>query len=342
MSNKITLSLLIFLLFFFLAPTMALSAKPVKLPQLSGSLETFLKGIDYGVANENNWVEPDSWQLNEFSLVMDSFLANDFITAHQLALPLGYEVIQFEDTSSKPGTTYYILWETNRLPEPGFTGGGTYVINPKGSSVVLQAPHPVYDRYTSDQAIETYLAVRPKLLALAGTHRNNSSAYSPCTNGGYKKSDSAHYDGQLYYIAHEQMSNYDQNTLFIQFHGFGSSSLSKLQQQCLTSNDKLINLSEGVRYSSDPDSNTFMHILRQQVENDGIITPCVYGNDTTSLGGTWNTTGRLTNDSADACTTNASQSSTRFLHLEQSFRVRASYRDRMADYIGAAITEYFR
>lgn len=73
----------------------------------------------------------------------------------------------------------------------------------------------------------------------------------------------------------------------------------------------------------------------------GRITPCIYGGDTTSLGGNWNTEGGFFNGPADACLSNAGQSSTRFIHLEQSYRVRSIYRKAMAQSIGQTLNEYF-
>jgi len=321
--------------------TFVLSQPALSLTTMSGDLESFLKSIDYGDKDANNWVEPDAIKLDQYRTAVDYFLSNDFLTAHQVATAIGYEVIEFTVGKGKKTNTHYILWETEQLPSTAFTGGGTLVMNPEGANVVLQAPHPNSDLHTEDQAIETYLGTNTKYLMLAGTRRENSTQPSPCTDASYRKSDSAHYTEQFFYAAHERISLFNPSTIFIQLHGFGTSSLNNLQVQCGTSSDLLANISDGVNHPSDPNGNDFMHELRRNIENGGIIDACVYGNDTSSLGGAWNTTGRFTNDSVDACTLNADQPSHRFIHLEQSYNIRAHHRDDMKNYISAAVNEYF-
>lgn len=306
---------------------------------LSGDLEAFLKSIDYGDAGDNTWVAPTAEMADQFADVFDRFLSQDFDEAHRRGSSLGYEVIEYTDTAIGRSGVHYILRETQQPPTAGFIGGGTYVLFPDGLELVLEAPHPVFDRYSAEQAIETYLATSSWLLALSGTRRDNSTALTPCT-GTYAASDAGHNTQHLFFVAHVGAFAMAPNSIFIQFHGFGSSSLRTLQSECATTNPLLVNLSEGVRYPSQSGDASFMQILRSKIEADGIITPCVYGVDTNSLGGTWNVSGRYSNGSLDACIDNASVSSQRFIHLEQSFGVRAQYRADMAEYILQAATAY--
>jgi hypothetical protein len=156
----------------------------------------------------------------------------------------------------------------------------------------------------------------------------------------------------LFQTAHEVISDYDANTLFLEFHGFGSSSLSTLQGQCDASqNNKLVNLSEGRGDSADPSDSTFMHLLQEEISDGGLIRACIYSPSrnlsnsdiyTSSLGGTTNTNGRFTNGStSDPCGTAASASSQRFIHIEQSYSVRRYNRSKMSDYVGEALNVYF-
>jgi len=332
---RLCFSICVISLLSFSQPTLAFQI-------LSGNLMIELKSIDYGDKDDNSWKQPSQITQATFSDVMDAFLAEDFSTAEVLALSIGYEIVKFKDTSSKPAQTHYILREKNPLPSALFIGGGTYVLNPAGANVAVQAPHPISDSFTGTQAIETYLTSQSRLLFLAGTRRDNSTEISQCTDGHYRKSDASHYTEQLFYIAHSRASDADPSLVFVQLHGFGSTSLTKLQNQCDTTNDKLINLSEGVNYSSDLSGNTFMQILRRKTNEDGVIQACVYGNETSSLGATWTTTGRYSNNSPDPCLDNAESSSERFIHIEQSYRVRSNYRMAIADLISAAIAEYFQ
>lgn len=308
----------------------------------SGDLSTLLNNIDYGDSDKNTWKQPNQDTQNIFREIMTAFLIEDFITVDILAADIGYELIEFNNTASKPAKKYYILRESNTITSSLFLGGGTYVLNPDGANIAIQAPHPVSDSFTGRQAVETYLTTQSKLLFLSGTRRDNSTELSPCSNGHYRKSDSSHYTEQLFYIAHTLASDADQNTVFVQLHGFGSSSLNTLQNQCHSNNNKLINLSEGVYYSSDPTANTFMQILHRHINDAGLFQSCIYGADTSSLGATWTTTGRYSNNSSDSCFNNATISSERFIHIEQSYQVRSSHRANMAQYLSDTITEYFQ
>jgi hypothetical protein len=311
------------------------------LHEMSGDLEAFLKGIDYGRAGDDAWVEPDAWRLARFDAVFDLFLRREFARAQRLAAKIGYEVVEYTDTEGDPPRTHYILRETARAPDPRFTGGGTYLLYPPGHNLFLQAPHPVYDRYTGEQAVETYLSVGARLLALPGTRRDSATAPSPCT-GDYPESDAAHNTQHLFFRAHERASLRDPATVTIQLHGFGSDSLSRLQGQCGSTNSLLVNLSEGRAYAPHPTAPTFLQILEGKIQAGGAVTPCVYGADTSILGGTWNVEGRFSNGAEDACLEDASTSSGRFIHLEQSFLVRSAHREEMASYIAQAVADYFR
>ncbi|CAA6812266.1 MAG: Glycosyl hydrolase family 26/Calx-beta domain, partial [uncultured Thiotrichaceae bacterium] len=329
-STSLVLSIVIYLLSTL--PSHALT-------QLSGDLESYLTTIDYGNASENTWVKPSGQQLLDFETMFLEFNAGNYDAAHQNASTLGYEVIEFTDNDTSDA--HYILKEINTPSQSAFMGGGTYVQLPTGRNAVLQVPHPSFDSNTAQQGIETYLKVRPRLLMLAGTHRNDSTSRSYCTNASYQASDVAHQTQSYFYIAHTVMSSEDTSTLFFQLHGFGASSLTTLQTQCNSSNSKLINMSEGLNYATPESERSLLHIFRRKVEAGGKIEACVFGNDTTSLGGTWNVEGRYTNHSHSSCYNDATISTKRFIHLEQSADVRSNHRDDIANYIDQTLTEYF-
>jgi hypothetical protein len=84
-----------------------------------------------------------------------------------------------------------------------------------------------------------------------------------------------------------------------------------------------------------------MHALRRHIDADRKLKACVFGNDTSSLGGTTNTTGRFTNGSTEPCLNDAAVSSMRFVHVEQSYQVRSGFRDSMSMHLRSAINDYF-
>ncbi len=304
-----------------------------------GNLEQYLKNIGYGSSKDGSWVQPSQQYLDTFSSVFELFATEYFQQAHQLGVNIGVEVVQFNDINPSIGT-HYILRETAALGQSSFIGVGTYVMRQSGHPVMIQAPHPKSDLYTELQAIELYLSSPSKFLALAGTRRNSSELYSECS-GKYYESDASHNTHHTFFNAHEVIGTLDPDTVFIQLHGFGSSSLSKLQRQCSTDNDVLVNISVGKKYFPNSNSVNFIDLLETHINSDNLAYACIYGSDTKSLGGTTNTTGRFTNHSTDPCNKNATSASHRFIHIEQSYKLRSSHRQSVNDYYIKAINDYF-
>jgi len=309
------------------------------LTQMSGELDKHLKSYNYGTKADDRWIMPTDNEQQLFESMFSAFYQQNWPLAEEYASQIGYLVIQFSDVDTNK--TYFLLQEEHQLPSEEFKGGGTFVFNPLGLNAVLQAPHPKRDSFTGSQSIDAFLHTQSKLLMLAGTRRDSSHAVSECTGTNYSASDVAHQTESYFQIAHEQASNFDDSTVFIQYHGFGSTTRSKLQSQCNTDNDLMLNLSEGVRYHTNDNEHSILHLLRKNVEAGGKIKACIYGNDTKSLGGTWNVQGRHSNGSVDSCHTSADASAKRFIHLEQSYGVRKYHRDDMAEYLKQALTQYF-
>ena len=304
-----------------------------------GNLEHYLKAFDYGKKADQSWIVPSAEYLASLGTVFDAYLASDYKKAHRLSQSIGHEIIEFVDTSRIPIETHYILQEKAKLGSANYKGAGIYVTKSSAKPVAIQAPHPQSDLYTELQAIELYLDSPAGFLFIAGSRRNSSSLSNACS-GKYFASDAVHNTNHSYYIAHQRLIESNPQTLVIQLHGFGTTSLKKLQTQCRTNNDKLVNLSEGLKYYSDSNNDYFIDSLAGEINQAGVAKACIYGEDTRSLGGTTNTTGRFSNNSVDACTSNAFQSGHRFIHVEQSFPVRSSYRAEINDQIRDAIERY--
>ena len=310
-----------------------------------GHLEYYLKTIDYGSENDGIWKVPDTDYLTTFGNVYEYFISGDYEQAQQLGNTIGYQVIKFTDLASSPAQTHYILQEFQAITSPDYMGAGIYVTRPSGDSVVIEAPHPQSDLYTELQAIELYLKSSARFLAIAGARRNSVDTITEYS-GNYYASDAVHNTQHTYFVAHERSNQLMPETIFVQLHGFGASTLSTLQSQCGTGNDALINLSEGLQYKSKPKhklhTTHFIDLLANQVNIGGMMQVCLYGYDTTHLGGITNTTGRLTNDSSDPSLINAKKSSHQFIHIEQSFPVRSIHRKTINASIRKTIALYFQ
>ena len=306
----------------------------------SGDLQQYLATIEYGEKDDAIWQQPSPQNLIDFASAFDHLLAGDYMLADQFAANTGYQVVEYTDTAHGASQKSYLLREINPVPSPDARGGGTYVLNPQGSAVALQAPHPISDLYTGAQAIDALFRVAPRITMFAGTHRKSAIGDSPCT-GDHRASDVVHGVDNFFYVAHQRISLERLDTVFVQLHGFGSESLRKLKMQCEVKTQRLINLSEGVNYPTDPAADSLMHALRRRIDADRKLKVCVFGNDTSLLGGTTNSTGRFTNGSTDPCSKNAAVSSTRFVHVEQSYEVRSGFRDSLVTHLRNAIDDYF-
>ncbi len=310
------------------------------LPHQEGNLEHYLKAIDYGKRADQSWTKPSAKFLQTFADVFEAFLDSNYKRAHRLGKKIGYQVIEFVDNGHSPVETHYMLQEKTLIGSPSYKGAGIFVTKTAGKPIAIEAPHPQSDLYTELQAIELYIRSPSRFLFIAGSRRNSSTSSSACS-GNYFASDAVHNTMHTYFVAHKQLAEFNPETLFLQLHGFGSSSLTKLQTQCQTSNENIINLSPGLKYYPNGQSINFIDVLAASVNNAGQTKACIYGRDTGSLGGTTNTTGRFSNHSDNACTEKATQFSDQFIHIEQSFPVRASYGSLVNDQILDAIEKYY-
>lgn len=257
--------------------------------------------------------------------------AGDWDATFAAANPLGYEVVEFLDTSS--GQTFFILRERFVPGEPGFTGMGTYVFY-EGPGVrdalILQVPHPIFDSNTLEQGALAAPLVRPRLLMIAGTHRNNHPDDSGCDgtqSGGdpYRISDVAHHPDNLFHATHVWLTTQQPEAIAIQFHGFccpGSGSYASLHDDCVLSNG----------FNAPPPADDFTQLWRARIDAQNFLaggsdltTAAVFGDDASVLGATTNVQGRISNGVTLGleCNTPATGATGRFIHIEQDPDVRA-------------------
>lgn len=257
--------------------------------------------------------------------------AGDWDATFAAADPLGYEVVEFLDTSSDQ--TFFLLRERFIPGEPGFTGMGTYVFY-EGPGVrealILQVPHPIFDSNTLEQGALAAPLVRPRLLMIAGTHRNNHPDESGCdgtqSNGDqYRISDVAHHPDNLFHATHVWLTSQLPAAIAIQLHGFccpGSGSYASLHDDCVLSNG----------FNAPPPADDFTQLWRARIDAQNFLaggidltTAAVFGDDANVLGATTNLQGRISNGVTlgSECSTPAGGASGRFIHIEQDPDVRA-------------------
>jgi len=257
-------------------------------------------------------------------------MAGQWEEAFSAAAAIGYEVVEFLDTTT--GLTFHVLRERVVPGEVGFTGMGIFVFYDGPGvrdGVVLEIPHPVFDGETLEQGALAIGQVLPRVAMFAGTHRNNSTAETPCdgTLDGvlpYRVSDVAHHPDNFFHTTHVWLDANLPDMLAVQFHGFccpGEGSYADLTDDCVLSN--------GIDAPTAPGH--FPQLLRTRIDAQihmaagvDLTTAAVFGDDADVLGATNNLQGRVSNGVApdEACETAAIGASGRFVHIEQDPDVR--------------------
>gem|GEM_PF-4466025 len=213
---------------------------------------------------------------------------------------------------------FMVLLEQNHLRR----GWGMYVRNLSNNTMpwTIEIPHPKYDALTETQGASLFLQVNGYFLMMAGAHRCANAAYSGCSgtttaclgaSAPYPVSDVAHSIDSPFHWTHEVLHDplLMPNNRFINLHGhsdgacediFLSSTVSNVADDLIRDLHKaLIHPAWTVGFAADG------------------ITTC-------TLTGSTNVQGRFTNESLTPCTKPAIKSKGRFIHIEQSLRVRQS------------------
>jgi hypothetical protein len=280
--------------------------------QQSGYIYSEIGGMISAMPGDsgNHYMTPNVTQLTTWENALTNLLLDDYQTASDSVNQLGYELVNFTDTTFQPTRTYYILRaaSTNQW--------GTYVYYPDYCRpVVIQSPHAKKDANTGHQGIHVFKKTDALFYMVSGTHRCNSSSLSSCTgtttscsstSQAYPVSDLAHNTLSIFQKTTEVLLNQFNNTYFIQLHGFTKKTT-----------DPYLILSNGTQVTPSLD---YLSIFKDKLfEADTSLTFKIAHIDLnwTRLRGFWNTQGRLINGSSDACTAYATSSQGRFFHVEQ-------------------------
>ncbi len=280
----------------------------------SGDIETYVGNlIDNAPGSSgDNYVEPNSSELSTWNTVLDDLLADNLTDARLSACTLNYQVTEFTDTSISPSQIFYVLEE--KSPQQNYWGTYVFSKTPERDNLVLTAPHSKFDTNTGKEAVHCFKNNVARAVFLNGTHRCNNSNFSGCSgttsvcgsSESYRVSDLAHNTNSMFQKTTENLFNNISNSVFIQLHGF--------EKQA---SDPYVIMSNGTRVTPSPDYATLiMNALL--VEDNTLTFELAHINTSwTRLIGFTNTQGRLINNSADHCTTSATITSGRFVHIEQ-------------------------
>jgi len=194
--------------------------------------------------------------------------------------------------------------------------------------LIVEVPHPRYDRFTERQGLELFNALRARVFIVASTHRCASTMESGCDSDadicgrgeGPPESDMAHALGSVFMNVHRFYAETFPEDLVVSLHGMGKGGIS---------------VSDGTTFPTH-DSAPVARFAKalQVVFPDEHITSCNEfpgAKVDQRLCGTTNVQGRHVNGIVlDACSEMATRSAGRFIHIEQSLAVRKSW-ERVAD-----------
>jgi len=302
----------------------------------SGSLSDYVIAYTDGLpgVGGNDYQTPTTGQRTEWSNTVVLILQGNYGIANTVANNFGYRVVIFYDTTTLE--TYYILEKQSSSANHW----GMFVHNPKGKRgrLFIQAPHPKYDSYTDRQATYIFRYNSCRALYITGTHRCNSTMNSSCSgtstvcgpNGPYKISDQAHTVDGMLQTTTNVVNNYISNLIVIQPHGFAQGE-----------DDPDVIISNGTRITPTVDYAVMLRNNMLLVDDTLTFKTAHVDFDWDRMIALTNTQGRLINNTSNPCSNNATQSTGRFIHLEQSYSLRNSTisRKKLSDAVGMTFDE---
>lgn len=280
----------------------------------SGDLESHIGNIiDNAPGNSgNDYVVPSASQINSWNIIIDDILAYNIQEAVDKSYGLNYQVIEFTDTSITPNQVFYILEE--KPQQSNFWGTYVFSKTPVKGNLIIQATHSKYDTNTGKEAVYCFKNNVARALFINGTHRCNNDNFSSCSgttsacgsSEPFRVSDMAHNTNSMFQKTTENLLNAISTGVFVQLHGFGKQDT-----------DPYVIMSNGTRETPSTDYATL--IKDALLIEDNTLTFKLAHIDTgwTRLIGFTNTQGRLINNSVDHCSTSATTTSGRFVHIEQ-------------------------
>lgn len=165
-------------------------------------------------AKSESYVVPTKREQEDFAQLISLLTTVDPAGAARLAVQNDYQLIQYTDRGDDEAVSYLL-----REQKPIQKGWGLYAFRMDSTSnIIIEAPHPLYDRRTPSVALNIYRALDARALLIAGAHRNANLDGS---------ADVAHAPESIFHTIHDaltQEKNIGMETVIIlQIHGFHTS-----------------------------------------------------------------------------------------------------------------------
>lgn len=184
--------------------------------EIKGSFRNQIGHLEEGMprADSEEYVIPSEEEQKNFAKLIALLSAADPVGAAPLAAQIHYRLIQYTDRGDDNAVSFVL-----REQKPIQKGWGLYAIRLNSlSNIIIEVPHPLYDKRTSTVALNIYRALNARALVIAGAHRNANADGS---------ADVAHAPESIFHSVHDALSQEVKTTtgdvIILQIHGFHTS-----------------------------------------------------------------------------------------------------------------------
>jgi hypothetical protein len=196
-----------------------ISITPTAMPEIEtvkGSLRNQINSLENKMPREDSegYMVPTDQEQVAFASLVSALAMEDLTSSAQLASENYYTLNYYMDRGDENAISYIL-----REKRPIQKGWGLYVFRVDSTSnIIVEAPHPLYDRRTPSVALDIYRALDARALLIAGAHRNANSDGS---------ADMTHVTESIFQSVHVALSQVTQavsgDVIILQIHGFHTS-----------------------------------------------------------------------------------------------------------------------
>jgi len=200
-------------------PTPYPSATPTATPVLetvTGNFRNQISLLEQNMprAKSEGYVVPTTKEQADFSKLASLINRNELGYTAELLNRNYYRLNYYVDRGDDYALSYLL-----REKRPIQKGWGLYAFRANSTSnIIIEAPHPLYDRRTPSVALDIYRALDARALLIAGAHRSANSDGS---------ADAAHSQNSVFESVHEALAQEvlaaSGQVIILQIHGFHSS-----------------------------------------------------------------------------------------------------------------------
>ena len=194
----------------------AMPAQTLAIDTIKGSLRNQISNLEDKMprADSERYLVPTDQEQTAFADLVSSLEAEDLIKSAQLAAENRYTLNYYVDRGDENAMSYLL-----REMKPIQKGWGLYAFRANSTSnIIIEAPHPRYDRRTPSVALDIYRALDARALLIAGAHRNANADGS---------ADMSHVKKSIFQSVHVALSQEveaaSEEVIILQIHGFHTS-----------------------------------------------------------------------------------------------------------------------